>query len=196
MTKKMTLYGTTTSPYVRRVRVVALELGIDSELVDTFSDDGQRALRALNPIWKVPAARIDDLDIFDSGVITRYLLRSHGPGPLAPFDPDDVHGANLLSVIDGALDALINAFYLAKDGIRDASYLDKQQARAASAMSWLDARVSDGWHERFGLTELALYTAVDWMRFRHTYDPMQHHTIARFVEAHGQRESLQQTAPR
>ena len=54
----MTLYGTTTSPYVRRVRVVTLELGLPLTWVDTFTDAGQAALRARSPVWKVPVVEI------------------------------------------------------------------------------------------------------------------------------------------
>ena len=46
----MKLYGTTTSPFVRRVRVAALELGHTFDLVNTAHDDGQAALRAASPI--------------------------------------------------------------------------------------------------------------------------------------------------
>lgn len=192
---RMTLFGTVTSPYVRRVRVVAHELGIDTELIDTFTPEGQAALRELSPVWKVPAARVDGEAIFDSAVITQYLLRRHGPGPLTAFDIDDTAARNLLTVIDGALDALINVFYLDKDGItgEQASYVAKQEARAASAMRWLDERCPSG--DTFGLVEIALYTSVDWMRFRETYDVAQHPAIARFVREHATRESLAASAP-
>lgn len=190
----MTLFGTVTSPYVRRVRVVAHELGIDTELVDTCTEEGQAALREVSPIWKVPAARVDEETIFDSAVITQQLLRRHGPGPLAAFDADDTAARNLITVIDGALDALINVFYLAKDGIdATASYVAKQEARAASAMRWLDKRCPSG--DSFGLVEIALCTSVDWMRFRQTYDVEQHPAIARLVRDHAARESLVATRP-
>jgi glutathione S-transferase len=52
----MKLYGTTTSPFVRRVRVVADEVGEPIELVNTATDDGQAALLAISPIRKVPVA--------------------------------------------------------------------------------------------------------------------------------------------
>lgn len=191
----ITIFGTVTSPYVRRVRVVAHELGMDAQLIDTFSKDGEAALRELSPIWKVPTARIDQDVIYDSAVINQHLLRRFGPGPLAAFDADDIAARNAMSVIDGALDALINVFYLAKDGVSDApgSYLAKQRARAASAMAWLDREWSAT--SAFGLVEIALLTSLDWMRFREMYDVGQHERLTAFAADRAARASLVATAP-
>ena len=46
----MRLYGTLTSPYVRRVRIVATEIGVPCELVAPDA----ALLHAVTPIWKVP----------------------------------------------------------------------------------------------------------------------------------------------
>jgi glutathione S-transferase len=194
------VYGTSTSPYVRRVRVVAHELGLACELVDTVDEAGQAALRELNPLWKVPSAELDGQPIFDSRVINHCLLRRHGPAPLAAIDHDDVATDNLITVIDGTLDALINAFYLSKDGVgrESASYIDKQHQRAAAAMQWIESRVDGEWltpAKQFGLAEIALCTTVEWMRFRQTYPVERHAGILRLVEHHGERPSLLQTRP-
>lgn len=195
------LFGTVTSPYVRRVRAVAHELGLEYELVDVFTEAGRNALAQRSPIWKVPAAVVDGQLVFDSRVIVDHLLRRHGgQAELRPPAEDDVDTANVLTVIDGALDALINVFYLRRDGIeaKDSKYLTKQVDRAASAMAWLDERVQDVWlskDERFGLAELALCTAMGWMRFRDTYEVDQHSALKRCFEHHRTRESLVQTRP-
>ena len=193
------LYGTLTSPYVRRVRVVALELGLDHELVDTTSDAGQAELRARSPLWKVPTAVIDGRVVFDSRVICRRLIEAAGAGASIGLPAaDDVEAENLITVVDGALDALINCFYLGRDGVEPepASYLQKQQQRAAASMAWIDERVaarpaSAG----FGLVELALCTTAEWMRFRDTYAFERHPAIVALVERHAARPSLAQTRP-
>ncbi|MCA9710022.1 MAG: glutathione S-transferase [Myxococcales bacterium] len=194
------LYGTVTSPYVRRVRIVAHELGLGYALVDAATDAGQAAMRTVNPIWKVPTLELDGRPIFDSRVITEHLLRHHGPGPLDPHDPEDLERSNAREVIDGALDALINAFYLAKDGLsREASaYVAKQHERAASAMAWLEARAPALWpagDARFGLAEIGLCTTLEWMRFRDTYPVDRHPALAGVLERHAGRPSLTSTHP-
>jgi glutathione S-transferase len=196
----ITLHGTLTSPFVRRVRVVMLELGLAFEWVDASTDAGQAALRRLNPLWKVPAVDLDGQVIFDSRVITEHLLLRHGPGPIAPLAADDLEARNVITVVDGALDALINVLYLGRDGVsrQQASYLGKQVERATAALEWLDARADDGWLTRarvFGLPELVLVTALEWMRFRDVYDTARHPGLMRCVERHGGRESLVATRP-
>lgn len=196
----MRLYGTFTSPYVRRVRVVALELGLPFEVVDTTTEEGQAAMRAVNPLWKVPTVELDGTPIMDSRNITEHLLRIHGPGPLAAMGPDDLEARNVYTVIDGVVDALINTFYLARDGVagEQASYMKKQHERAAAGMAWLEQRVDDVWLTReraFGLVEIALCTSVEWMRFRSTYPVQRHPALMRCVEHHAERPSLAKTQP-
>lgn len=196
----MLLFGTETSPYVRRVRVVAYELELDYELVDTSTERGQAALRSRNPLWKVPAAEIEGRVIFDSGVIVAHLMQTDGPGRLEPLDPDDRLGRNVCTVIDGVLDSLINTFYLARDGVSglEVPYVRKQHERAVAAMGWLEQRVHGLWlagRRGFGPPEIALVTMVEWMRFRDTYPVERHPGLVRLAEHHGSRTSLVTTRP-
>jgi glutathione S-transferase len=206
----LSLYGTLTSPFVRRVRIVAAELGVAVTLHDVNDPGIQAELRSLSPIWKVPAATLDGQTLLDSHAITEVLLARRGPGPLLPFDPLDAGARNAIAVADGAADALINALYLARDGIpsESSSYLRKQQDRAAAALGWLEdrtiggrVRVADG--ERpfpggpndVGLVEIALFTALDWMRFRQTYPIDRHPNLVAFLALHGDRPSFADTRP-
>lgn len=45
----MKLYGSITSPFVRRVRYLCHELGQSFELVDSLTDAGQSAMREKKP---------------------------------------------------------------------------------------------------------------------------------------------------
>lgn len=194
------LYGSNTSPYVRRVRVVADELGLPLELIDSVPDAGQAELRKRNPIWKVPAAEIDGQLVLDSHVITELLLERYGRGKLAPLPVDDVEARNAISVIDGALDALINTFYLGKEGVtpEQAPYLKKQRDRAGSALSWLEQNVHEPFvtsKKQLGLPEIALGSALGWMRLRNVYDVEQHQRLMRCFEMLENRPSFHSTQP-
>lgn len=194
----MKLYGTLTSPYVRRVRVVASALGVPYVRIDTRSEEGQAALRAVTPLWKVPTAEIDGQIIFDSRAIVEYLLRTRGHEPIRPVTQHGfIHESNFTQVVDGALDAGIRRFYLEQDDAEiQAPYLDKEKARVASAMAWIDARVHGPWvtdEPGFGFGELVLYTALDWMRFREVYDLSQHPNLVEFMKVHA--EDMAPTAP-
>src|SRR5687768_484493 len=104
------LHGTITSPYVRRVRIVAQELGLSFNLIDTATEDGQASLRTVTPIWKVPVAEVAPGDqVLDSHSIIERLVADHGPGPLRLARAEERwRESNLHHVIDGALDAAIN----------------------------------------------------------------------------------------
>jgi glutathione S-transferase len=194
------LFGSFTSPYVRRVRVVADELGLPLEQIDTTPPEGTAELRKRSPIWKVPVAEIEGQLIFDSHVITEVLLERFGRGKLAPLPVDDIEARNAISVIDGALDALINAFYLGKEGVtpEQAPYLKKQSERAAASLAWLEQNVHEPFvtsKKQLGLPEIALGSALGWMRFRNVYDIEQHQRLMRCFEELEKRPSFHATEP-
>ena len=194
----MKLYGTLTSPYVRRVRVVAAAVGVPFTMIDTKTEDGQAALRGVNPLWKVPTVEIDGQIIVDSRAIVEYLLRTRGH---EQFRPVTQHGfileSNITQVVDNALDAAIRRFYLEQDDPNiSAPYLDKEKARVDSAMAWIADRVHGPWvtdEPGFGFAELALYTTLDWMRFRKAYDYSHYQSLVDFMAAHA--EDMAPTAP-
>lgn len=200
-TPRLELFGSLTSPYVRRVRIVAHELGLELDWVDTTTEAGQAKLREVTPLWKVPTLLLDGEPVFDSAIIVRTLLQQAGPGPFVVPDPSDFATQNLITVIDGALDSLINTFYLVvQNGVSpdSAVYLKKQQERAAAALRWLDARVRGdqlGPQPGFGLPELALLTAIDWMRLRNAYPIERHENLLRCAAPHASRPSVLTTAP-
>jgi len=194
----MKLYGTTTSPFVRRVRVVAEEVGEPVDRLDTATDAGQTALRAISPIRKVPVALVDGRTIYDSRAIIDWLTLTRGWHDLAP-PRDPWHQLNLLNAIDAALDSVIQLFYLRRDGVAaDGSvYAERQLARADAIFEWLATQLVDerGFGQGFGLAELSLISALDWMDFRATYptDKTRLHLVR---TAWSERPSLVSTLPR
>jgi len=195
----MKIYGTASSPYVRRVRVVAAELGVSCALVDTTGEDGQKVLRAVSPVWKMPAAELDEQVLFDSHVIIDYLVHHRGHGALRPAG-DRWREANVHTVIDTVLDSAINVRLMRLDGADPTkiAYLAKQRARVASSLGWIEGQLRGGYFTddaRLGLTELALFTALDWMMFREEFPVRERLALVAFMEVHAGRASLQATRP-
>ena len=112
----MKLYGTTTSPFVRRVRVVAAEVGEPIERIDTATDAGQAALREVSPIRKVPVAIVDGRTLYDSRAIIDWLTTTRG-WRRARAAARSLARAQSLNAIDAALDSVIQLFYLRRDGV-------------------------------------------------------------------------------
>lgn len=195
----MKLYGTTTSPFVRRVRVVAAELGEAVDRVDTATDAGQAALGDISPIRKVPVAVIDGRTIYDSRVIIEWLVTTRGWHGLAPAR-DHWHEQNLVNAVDAALDAVIQLFYLRRDGVAidGTPYAERQLARADAIFGWLATQLAPdrrGFGDGFGLAELALISALDWMDFRKTYPTERAAGIESVRAAWRDRPSLAATRP-
>ena len=192
----MKLYGTTTSPFVRRVRVVAHEVGEPIERIDTSTDAGQALLREVSPIRKVPVAIVDGVTVFDSRAIIDWLTAErHWPSPR-----DRLRESNLVNAIDGALDSVIQLFYLRRDGVAidGTPYAERQLARADAIFAWLATQLApDGrsFTGGFGLPEISLVAALDWMDFRSAYPTAHASGVESVRAAWRDRPSLVETRP-
>ena len=82
-----TLLGSPISPYVRKVKLVLLEKGIEHATEDVVPFDPPPDWRALSPLGKIPAFRHDDKIVNDSTIICEYLERLHPSPALQPSDP-------------------------------------------------------------------------------------------------------------
>lgn len=195
----MKLFGTTTSPFVRRVRIVAAEVGEPVDRIDTATDAGQAALRELTPIRKVPVAVIDGRTLFDSRVIIDWLTLTRGYGALAP-PRDRWREQNLVNAVDAALDAAIQLFYLRRDGVAvdGTPYATRQLERADAIFTWLGTQLAAdgrGFDAGLGLAEISLVCALDWMDFRAAYPTERAGAVAGVRAAWGERASLASSRP-
>jgi glutathione S-transferase len=88
----MRLLWSSRSPFVRKVMVVAHELGlagrIATERVVVGADKPNPGVMALNPLNKIPTLVLDDgAVLYDSRVIAEYLDTLHNGPKLFPSDP-------------------------------------------------------------------------------------------------------------
>lgn len=197
----MRLIGTYTSPFVRRVRVVALELGLELEMIDAKTPEGEAAWHRATPLRKVPVLERFDEVVLDSHAIVDLLLAEHGPGPLRPWRPSNrVVEGNMVHVVDGALEAAIRGFYVRRDGGDPAQipYMRVEAVRVERTLTWLDGQVHGHWctpEPGFGLAELALVTALEWMQVRGGVELAAYRNLVAFAAAHAGRPSLASTRP-
>lgn len=194
----MRLYGSVTSPFVRRVRFLCNEVGLKFDLIDSLTEAGQAAMREKNPIWKVPCAEIDDMVIWDSHTIIQYLTEKFpgNPGLLRnPQGAERWREANLVSAADGCVESAINVFYLRKDGVKtdEVAYLIKQRARVESILTWLKSQLKGNYftvEPKIGLSELTLYCILDWLRFREMYPVNADPVLKGYLDFHGSHPSF------
>jgi glutathione S-transferase len=83
----MILYGSSLSPYVRKVLAFAGEKGIELDVQPTgFPNPGPDFLEA-SPFRKMPALRDGEYTLADSSAIIHYLEARYPEPPLIPADP-------------------------------------------------------------------------------------------------------------
>jgi glutathione S-transferase len=83
----MIVYGSSLSPYVRKVLAFAAEKGIELEVQPTgFPNPSPEYLEA-SPFGKMPALRDGDFTLPDSSAIIHYLEAKHPEPALIPTDP-------------------------------------------------------------------------------------------------------------
>jgi glutathione S-transferase len=110
------LYGSTTSPYVRRLRIWLANTDHEFINLKIFSEQDRQLLAAKNPTMKIPMLEdvTDDVTrgIFDSRIIYRYLTDKFDD-PLLSWEQE-----NQLTLIDSANDSLVQMFILSNSDIQ------------------------------------------------------------------------------
>ncbi|PJE34384.1 glutathione S-transferase [Pseudooceanicola lipolyticus] len=170
----MKLYYSPTSPYVRKVMVVLHETGQldDVELLSAATTPvaPDAALKAKNPLGKVPALeRADGPAMFDSRVITAYLDQ-RGKGGLYPEGARHWDTRTLEALGDGMLDAAILMTYesrLRSEQQRWDGWVDAQWDKIAHACDTLEAIWMSHLAGPLDIGQIAVACALSYADFRH-----------------------------
>ena len=84
----MILYGSTMSPFVRKVAAYAAEKGIEIDLQPTGFPNPTPEFRAASPFGKMPALVDGDYRLADSSAIIHYLEAKFPEPELIPAEPE------------------------------------------------------------------------------------------------------------
>ncbi|PIK73292.1 glutathione S-transferase, partial [Methylobacterium frigidaeris] len=84
------LYGTSLSPFVRKVLVVLAEKGVEFKHVPLRFHDPDPRFRAASPFGKIPALEDEDFRLADSSAIIHYLERRHPEPAMLPREARDL----------------------------------------------------------------------------------------------------------
>ena len=85
----MILYGSSLSPYVRKVLIYAAEKGVSLELKQVGLGTQDPEFREASPFGKMPGFRDGGFAISDSTAIITYLEAKHPEPSLTPATPED-----------------------------------------------------------------------------------------------------------
>ncbi len=142
----MKLFGSLTSPYVRKLRVIASELSLPVTLHESAALDDPADLIAANPLGKVPALVLDDgSTIYDSPVIAAYLFSlSPGQALVPETGMAHWHARTTEALVDGMLDAAIVLRFNQVGGVTSGMWVDRQFRAIDRGLVALAGRVGDG----------------------------------------------------
>jgi glutathione S-transferase len=203
----MKLIGSTTSPYVRKVRIVMAEKKLDYQFVneDVWSADTQIA--ASNPLGKVPCLVMEGGEaLFDSRVIVEYVDTLSPVGKLIPDrgrERAEVKTWEALS--DGLLDAAILARLEAtwpgrKEGERSQAWIDRQLKKIDDSLAAMDRALAERSNcvgIQISLADIAVGVAVGYLDFRFPQIDWrgQHPNLGALYERLSQRQSFKDSLP-
>ena len=159
----MKLYGSQTSPYVRRIRLLLATTSHEFINLNIFAGEGRQTLAAINPALRIP--KLDDAGqvIFDSGVIYRYLAPKLGIAPLSWYQE------NQLTVINAVSDSLVMLLQCSRSGFDtndDKLFFNLQKERIATCLYVLEQQAANGEFKQWNYITMALYSLIDWTLFR------------------------------
>jgi|JI6StandDraft_1071083.scaffolds.fasta_scaffold00435_29 glutathione S-transferase len=86
---RMKLYGSSFSPFVRKIMVYCAERGLPYELENITLDAVDPEFLRASPLRKMPAMTHGDFAVSDSTAILTYLEKKHPDGAMLSADPAD-----------------------------------------------------------------------------------------------------------
>jgi glutathione S-transferase len=203
----MKLIGATTSPYVRKVRIVMAEKKLDYQFVTEDVWAADTTIAQSNPLGKVPCLVMEGGEaLFDSRVIVEYLDTLSPVGKLIP--------------VVGRERAEVKTWEALADGVLDAAILARLEAnwagrtKAQRSQAWIDRQIvkvqgslkamSQGLGDKpfcagiyLSLADIAVGCALGYLdfRFAHIDWRSSYPNLAKLQEKLMQRQSFIDTKP-
>lgn len=166
----MHLYINTTSPFVRMIRIIIAEKGLNekvkTEIVDPWIDP--KIFLHANPSGRVPVLTTDSgTVIVESSLIMRFLDQLAPESAIWPKDGFEQTLA-LAGHAIGAIEAAVAVIISRKSNDRfDTHAVGQRRFRTmASAFTTLNANLPRDMAERVDLANVATITALDYILFR------------------------------
>lgn len=169
----MQLYFSPTSPYARKVRISAQELGFGEKIellsIALTPINPHDALRSSNPLGKIPTLITDEGEaLYDSPVICEYLDALAGGHRLFPAaGPARWRALRRQALADGILDAAVLLRYeeaLRPKELRWREWVDGQWLKMRTGLDALERERLEG---AFDIGAISIACALGYLDFRY-----------------------------
>lgn len=201
----MKLRYSPTSPYVRKVSICAIELGLADRLehVDTNPWDTDSDLVVDNPLGRVPALIIDDgQHLYDSVVICEYLDSLSDMHTLFPSDSTRWRVLRQHALMNGVLDASVLAIIERMRRpveLQWPEWVDFQLAAVRRALSVAADEAADDNRQALNIAQITTGVALGYLDFRFPDDiewRAENSALADWYGEFSQRKSMRMTVPK
>jgi glutathione S-transferase len=203
----MKLIGSTSSPYVRKVRVVMAEKKLDYQFVEEDVWAADTSIMNSNPLGKVPCLVMEGGEaLFDSRVIVEYLDTLSPVGKLIPaVGRERAEVKTWEALADGVLDALVLArlegnWAGRRKGERSQAWIERQLAKTHASLKAMSQGLGDkpfcaGIY--LSLADIAVGCALGYLDFRFADIDWRspYPNLAKLYEKLVQRTSFSDTQP-
>lgn len=169
----MKLYYSQTSPFARKVMVVAHERGLAGRIelmpANTSPVEPNADIMRDNPLAKIPSLILDDGTVlYDSHVIAEYLDSMAGAKLFPPLGQSRWTALRQEALADGLLDAAVLIRYervLRPDAKRWAEWIDGQHGKVRRALDVLESEVAV-FEKTVTIGTIAIACALGYLDFR------------------------------
>ncbi|WP_419903672.1 glutathione S-transferase N-terminal domain-containing protein [Kiloniella sp.] len=201
----MQLCFSATSPYARKVLMVAMEKGLESEIkitpMATFTTESD--IWNQNPLGKVPVLSTREGTILcDSPIICEYLDSLSEETPLVPRSGEGRwQASNFHALADGIMDASIQRTVEIRQRPADMQWEEwhtRQSLKIDKTLQVFEAALTAGkFAKTFGIGEITLACALGYLDFRYADENWRKDcpALAKWFEEISQRASFIKTSP-
>jgi len=203
----MKLIGSTTSPYVRKVRIVMSEKKLDYQFIEENVWAADTKMAQYNPLGKVPCLLMDGGEaVFDSRVIVEYLDTLSPVGKLIPSSGRERAEVKTWEALaDGVLDAAVLArledtWTGRRAAERSQAWVDRQMDKIDLSLKAMSLGLGDkaycsGIH--LSLSDVATGCALGYLDFRFPHIDWRsaHPNLAKLADKLAKRASFIDSLP-
>lgn len=200
----MKLFGTHTSPYVRKVRIVLAEKKIESQFIVEAPRAAESRVPQINPLGQIPALLVDEqTPIFDSRVIVEYLDNLAPNNKLFPAtNRERTEVKRWEAVADGLLDAAVAIRMettMRSTEQQSAEILGMKERTIERSLAFMNDKLGEQNYcmgNHFSLADIAVGCALGYLSFRFPELDWatQYPALAKLADKLNQRASFVDTA--
>jgi len=200
----MQLIGSLTSPFVRKVRIVAAEKFVEYDLVVDIPWNEDSRVSEYNPLGKVPVwVQEDGKTLFDSRVIVEYLENVSPVGHLLPKEARPrIAVKRWEALADGVCDAAALIFMERKRPAaqQNPEWITRQMAKVDAGLKMMsDDLGNQTWctGDFLSLADIAVGCALGYLEFRFPEIDwrLQHPNLSELFDRLMQRPAFKDTVP-